>query len=280
VISYRDKKNEEKWIMTDSGRLSSEDAQFVCALVRKVGAELLRWRPNREAVIDLDISQKGDGSLVSAADHAAQALFFSEISARFPEEPVLSEEGILNSEGKSERSWILDPLDGTREFLNGTADFAIQLACCWRGNVIGGWIYFPALDCLIESTDGLVAYRDGRSLSVRDRENLEPTRVLVRGVQCRDARAQHPIIDTQVALRRFLVGELDVIIIRIGRLGVWDVAGWSILVEAAGGVVCNGKGVRPQFGASVPAEDFVIFALPGLKIEAVDIASTLTEEPC
>jgi fructose-1,6-bisphosphatase/inositol monophosphatase family enzyme len=83
-----------------------------------------------------------------------------------------------------------------------------------------------------------------------------------------------------VALRRFLVGELDVIIIRIGRLGVWDVAGWSILVEAAGGVVCNGKGVRPQFGASVPAEDFVIFALPGLKIEAVDIASTLTEEPC
>lgn len=266
--------------MTDFGRLSAEDAQFVGSLVRKVGAELLRWRPNREAVIDLEISQKGDGSLVSAADHAAQALFFSELSTRFLGEPVLSEEGILNSDGSSERSWILDPLDGTREFLNGTPDFAIQLACCWRGNVIGGWIYFPALDCLIESTDGLVAHRDGRSLLVRDRESLEPTRVLVRGVSCRHARAQHPIIDTQVALRRFLVGEIDVVIIRLGRLGVWDVAGWCILVEAAGGVVCNGRGVRPQFGASVPAEDFVIFALPSLKEEAVKIASSLTGEPC
>ena len=71
----------------------------------------------------------------------------------------------------------------------------------------------------------------------------------------------------------------DVVIIRLGRLGVWDVAGWSIIVEAAGGVVCNGKGVRPQFGARLPAEDFVIFALPSLKEEAVCIASTLTEDP-
>jgi myo-inositol-1(or 4)-monophosphatase len=266
--------------MTDSGRLSTEDVQFVVALVRKVGAELLRWRPNREGAIDLDISQKMDGSLVSAADHAAQELFFSEISARFPEEPVLSEEGVLNDDGKSERSWILDPLDGTREFLSGTPDFAVQLACCWRGNVIGGWIYFPAIDCLIESNTGLAAYCNGRSLSVRDRRNLEPARVLVRGVSCRDTRAQHPIIDTQVALRRFLVGELDVVIIRLGRLGVWDVAGWSIIVEAAGGLVCNGKGVRPEFGARLPAEDFVIFALPSLKEEAVSIASTLTEDPC
>jgi 3'-phosphoadenosine 5'-phosphosulfate (PAPS) 3'-phosphatase len=82
--------------MTDSGRLSTEDAQFVGALVRKVGAELLRWRPNRDGAIDLEISQKIDGSLVSAADHAAQDLFFSEMSARFPEEPVLSEEGVEN----------------------------------------------------------------------------------------------------------------------------------------------------------------------------------------
>lgn len=266
--------------MTDAGRLSTEDAEFVRALVKKVGAELLRWRPNRDGAIDLGISQKIDGSLVSAADHAAQDLFFREVSARFPEEPVLSEEGVLNNDGKSERSWILDPLDGTREFLSGTPDFAVQLACCWRGDVIGGWVYFPAIDYLIESIAGLAASCDSRSLSVRDRKNLEPARVLVRGVQSRDSRAQHPIIDTQVALRRFLVGELDVVIIRLGRLGVWDVAGWSIIVEAAEGVVCNGKGDRPKFGAHFPAEDFIIFALPSLKKEAVAIASTLTEDPC
>lgn len=263
--------------MAALGTLTTDDAEVIENLVRRVGAELLRWRPRNSPRTDLDIVEKVDGSLVSAADHAAQELFFAEFSHFFPGEPILSEEGVLNGDGRSERSWILDPLDGTKEFLKGSPDFAVQLACCLNGSAVGGWVYFPALDCLVVSNDGMTAFRDKQVLSIRDRKTLEPSRVLVRGIQCLDPRATHPIIDTQVALRRFLAGELDIIIIRLGQLGVWDVAGGSILVEAAGGVACNGEGLRPRFGASIPPEEFVIFSLPSLKEAALEIAGSLKE---
>lgn len=256
--------------------ISSEDVEFVGGMLRQAGAELMRWRPGGEkGIAVLGIEQKADGSLVSAADFAAQKIIFSGLGERFGDEAVLSEEGVLNERGRSRRSWIVDPLDGTREFLSGTADFAIQLACCIEGRVIAGWVYFPALNRLVVALDGGVARADSRVYSVWEREKLEPTRVLVRGCECLDPRVLHPIIDTQVALRRLLAGELDVVIIRLGSLGVWDVAGWSVIVKCAGGVVCDEHGEPVPFGARIRPPSTVIFAVPGLKDVALDIAKSL-----
>lgn len=256
--------------------MTLEDIAFVEALLREAGAELLRWRPGRgEKGVNLDIEQKSDGSLVSAADFAAQKVIFNRLDERFPGEAVLSEEGVLNATSVSERSWIVDPLDGTREFLSETPDFAIQLACCVGGQVTAGWVYFPALDRMISSTDGQRAVSDSRVHWVWDRKQLEPTRVLVRGCECRDSRALHPIIDTQVALRRLLSGELDIVIIRLGSLGVWDVAGWSPIVTGAGGIVCDEDGACVVFGARTTPPRTIIFTVPSLQEAAMNIAKTL-----
>lgn len=256
--------------------MSSEDADYVTELVLEAGSELMRWRPGTaNGGLALGIEEKSDGSLVSSADFAAQKVIFKGLGAQFPDESVLSEEGVLNECGSSSRSWIVDPLDGTHEFLAGTPDFAVQLACCLHGRSVAGWVYFPALQRLIAARDGAFATIDGRVCSVIDRGKLEPMRVLVRGSDGQDPRAQHPTIQTQVALRRLLVGELDAVIIRLGRLGVWDVAAWSVIVLCAGGVVCDEYGSAVSFGATVTPPRTVVFSVPGLKEEVVDIARAL-----
>ena len=266
------------------GTLSEEDVLYVHELLEATGRELLKWRARLSSSgsierSGLEVSEKDDGSLISAADFAAQKMIFEAIRARFPGQGILSEEGVLGvrvgERGPGEQSWILDPLDGTREFLSGTPDFAIQLAHCTAAGVSAGWVYFPALRKMISATEGVQSKINDRFCQVVNQDSLEPDRVLVRGIEYRDPRAKHPIIDTQVALRRLLVGELDVVIIRLGRLGVWDVAGWSIIIENAGGVVCGVSGAIVRLDANTPSGTTIVFAVPGLRDEALKIANSL-----
>ncbi len=282
--NYTIKKEQLMNVGQTKGTLSEEDVLYVHELLEATGQELLNWRGQLSSQGSIEgsglaVSEKDDGSLVSAADFAAQKMIFEAIQARFPDQDILSEEGIIGGrgggQGRGEQSWILDPLDGTREFLSGTPDFAIQLAHCSAAGVTAGWVYFPALRRMISSTDGVHSEVNDRLCQVLDRDSLEPDRVLVRGIEYQDPRAKHPIIDTQVALRRLLVGELDVVIIRLGRLGVWDVAGWSVIIEHAGGVVCGASGSIVRLDANTPLGTTIVFAVPGLRDEALKIANSL-----
>jgi fructose-1,6-bisphosphatase/inositol monophosphatase family enzyme len=289
------------------------NANKIESVLFAAGRELLQYRPivsrNRDTVgqgfetSHLEIETKVDGTLVSKADHAAQRIIFGGLGELFPHYPIYSEEGTYlrgsvtedassvdskvsliadngfyeDSSYGSGSSWILDPLDGTKEFLSGGPDFAVQLGLCESGKVVAGWVYFPALSILINSFKGERSLYQGRPLTVLDRDTLEPSRVLVRGAVCPRGLATHPIIETQVALRRLLVGELDAVIIRLGRLGVWDVVAWALIVEQAGGVVCAPDGSEIDFhGASVSSQT-ILFTVPSLFKDIREIANTITD---
>ena len=113
------------------------------------------------------VTWKADDSPVGVADHAADAAIQQRLRAAFPDDAILTEEsGAL--EGKSGRRWIVDPVDGTRDFLRGLPYWANLIALEAGGQIVVGVLHLPALGKLYTAARGGGAWRDGMRLTVRD----------------------------------------------------------------------------------------------------------------
>lgn len=113
---------------------------------------------------DVQVKLKGDRSPVTAADHAAHQLIIQALTDWDPEVPVVSEEGdIPGDEARSgwERFWLVDPLDGTREFLEHNGEFTVNIALIEHAIPVLGAVYAPALDLLYYAGQGLGAWKRG-----------------------------------------------------------------------------------------------------------------------
>ena len=202
-------------------------------------------------VENLQVSLKGPGDFVSAADHRADKTLIAELGRARPTYGFLTEEsGDLPGEDRGNR-WIIDPLDGTTNFLHGIPQFAISIALQREGTVIAGVIYNPANDELYTAERGKGAFLNDQRLRVAGRRKLNEC-VIACGLP-HIGRGDHELSRQEMAelqnrvagLRRFGAASLDLAFVAAGRLDgywernlqPWDIAAGQFMVREAGGVV-------------------------------------------
>ncbi len=224
------------------------------AAARKAGRGLAR---DFGEVEQLQVSVKGPGNFVSAADHRAEEVIFRELSRARPGYGFLMEErGAVAGEDKTHR-WIVDPLDGTTNFLHGIPLFAISIGLEREGHLIAGVVYNPVTNELYTAERGRGAFLDDkRRLRVAARKTLAEA-VVATGIP-HHGRPGHGVFLAEVAsvmrevagLRRTGSAALDLAWTAAGRFDIywernlrpWDLAGGIVLVREAGGMVSDTEG--------------------------------------
>ena len=204
-------------------------------------------------VENLQVSRKGPADFVSSADLYAQKVLREELGKARPEFGFLMEEAdqVEDSSTKSER-WIVDPLDGTSNFLHGLGHWAISIAAERAGEVIAALVYDPIKNESFWAEKGMGAYSRNQRLRVSARRDLSDC-LIATGAPFKGVMHRRPnflpelaAVMPQVAgIRRFGAAALDLAYVAAGRfdgfwetgLGAWDSAAGILLVKEAGGFV-------------------------------------------
>lgn len=207
-------------------------------------------------VENLQVSRKGAADFVSQADLAAESTLHEELSKARPEWNFLMEESGHVENDKDAPTWIIDPIDGTTNFLHGIPHFAISIAVRQNDKLTAGIVYDPCRDELFHAEQGTGAYLNGRRIRVSGRrqmsEALFATGIpfLGRGDETTDAAFQaelNRVAKSSAGVRRFGAAALDLAWVASGRydgfwergLSAWDIAAGIVLVREAGGFVSD-----------------------------------------
>jgi myo-inositol-1(or 4)-monophosphatase len=204
-------------------------------------------------VEQLQVSLKGPRNFVTAADRRAESILREELAKARPDYGFLGEEGGSHPGSDKTHRWIVEPLDGTTNFLHGIPHFAIAIALERNGTIVAGLVYNPANDEMFIAERGKGAFLNDKRIRVAARARLADAIVACglphygRGDL---ALARSEIAAAQRAfagLRRYGAATLDLAWIAAGRLDAywerdlspWDLAAGSILVREAGGFITD-----------------------------------------
>ncbi|MFO0438942.1 MAG: inositol monophosphatase family protein [Phenylobacterium sp.] len=205
---------------------------------------------------ELQVSRKGAADFVSAADIKAEQSLFESLSKARPGYSFLGEErGLIEGTDKT-HTWIVDPLDGTTNFLHAIPHFAINIALQREGVVVAAVTYNPVANELFWAEKGKGAFVNDRRLRVAARQRLDES-VLATGIpflghgqHARFLKELHQISQRVAGVRRFGAAALDLAWVAAGRmdgfwerdLSAWDLAAGLLLVTEAGGKVTTAEG--------------------------------------
>ncbi|WP_051340251.1 inositol monophosphatase family protein [Azospirillum halopraeferens] len=219
-------------------------------------------------VEQLQVSRKGPSDFVSAADHRAEKTLRDELQKARPDFGFLMEESGGSSGRDKTTRWIVDPLDGTTNFLHGLPHFAISIGLEKSGEIVAGVVYEPVHDELFWAEKGQGAYLNHTRLRVSERRNMADA-LIATGIPFKGRGDAAGFLDeaeaimTEVAgIRRFGAASLDLAYVAAGRydgywergLAPWDCAAGVLLVTEAGGFVSEiGGGRNPVFGGTILA---------------------------
>jgi myo-inositol-1(or 4)-monophosphatase len=219
---------------------------------------------------ELRVSSKSTPTdLVSEADHAAERLIRERLSAARPNDGVLGEEGGDHA-GTSGVRWVVDPLDGTVNFLFGIPQWAVSIACEDADGALAGVVYDPLRDELFSAERDGVALRDGAPISASTRTDLATALVGTGfGYDAEVRRAQAAVAARLLPdvrdLRRFGSAAVDLAWTACGRLDAYYEHGLNAWDLAAGRLICERAGLEvrdlPPVGPSGPG---VVVAPPAL----------------
>ena len=224
----------------------------------------------------LTVTAKGPKDFVSEIDHAAEAAIVETLLATYPDHAILAEEGTKKGENHdADYVWIIDPLDGTTNFLHGFPQYCVSIALAHKNVVQQGVIYDPVRNDLFTATRGRGAFLNDRRMRVSRRTHLRDC-LIGTGFPFRDGSyldtylAMMKAMITQTAgLRRPGAAALDLAYVAAGfydgfwevGLNPWDVAAGSLLVLEAGGLIGDLDGDSDYlFGGQVIAANPKIFA--------------------
>lgn len=220
---------------------------------RKAGRALAR---DFGEVAELQVSKKGAADYVSAADLKAEQTVFEELLRARPGYGFLGEErGMIEGTDKT-HSWIVDPLDGTTNFLHAMPHFAINIALQREGVIVAAVTFNPANADLFWAERGRGAYLNERRLRVAARTRFEEAVIATgipfmgHGQHGRFLKELHQITQRVSGVRRFGAAALDLAWVAAGRfdgfwerdLNAWDMAAGVLLVTEAGGRVTDADG--------------------------------------
>jgi myo-inositol-1(or 4)-monophosphatase len=204
----------------------------------------------------LQVSLKGPANFVTAADRRVEQILREELGKARPGSGFLGEEGGRQEGTDKTHTWIVDPLDGTTNFLHGIPQFAISIGLEREGTIVAGIVYNPANEELFTAERGKGAFLNDRRLRVASRKRLADA-VIACGLphygrgDLDIGRKELAVVQEKVAgLRRFGAAALDLAWLAAGRLdgywernlSPWDMAAGLLLVREAGGFVTDLEG--------------------------------------
>jgi myo-inositol-1(or 4)-monophosphatase len=230
------------------------------------------------------VSAKGRADIVTAADTEVQDFIDRRIRRAFPNHGILAEEGLDTTAGKAWR-WIVDPLDGTKNFARGIPSFCVSIAAEREGRVELGVVYDPIYDELFVGVRGQGAWCNGEPVRVSEISALGAA-FLATGLPHRVQRFSGSIAQTfgrfasrSLGVRDRGAGALDLCYVACGRFDAyweidqspWDIAAGALIVEEAGGRMTNFRGGRFDiYGGETVASNgkihegmLAILAMPG-----------------
>jgi 3'(2'), 5'-bisphosphate nucleotidase len=241
--------------------------QQLCLLAEKAGIQAMRFYDGRAAV-----TLKSDASPLTDADRASHELLSQFLPDLIPDIPVISEESQDPTGGFSVgdgRFWLVDPLDGTKEFLKGTGEFTVNVALIEQRRPIMGVVHAPALDLTyfadLENGAFLRNRNEGPILIRTQRSNPDRARIvaskdhagpMVQAMLSRLPQAELKSMGSSLKFCLVGAGEADIYLRDIPTME-WDTAAAQCVVEAAGGLVCTLDGNPLRYGK------------PGLKNPAI-----------
>ncbi len=239
----------------------------ICLLAENAGAHAMRFYRGHTSVV-----LKSDSSPLTDADRASHNFILQFLPGLIPGIPIISEESqdpTHDLTDAEECFWLVDPLDGTKEFLKGTGEFTVNIALVERGRPVLGVVYAPALGRFYFADSKVGAFRrdnHGAPVPLRTRSSVgEPLRVVASkdhaGPLIQSMLAHLPDVELKSmgsSLKFCLVaeGQADIYLRDIPTME-WDTAAAQCVVEAAGGSVCTLDGSPLRYGK------------PGLKNPAI-----------
>ena len=230
--------------------VSSPTLNVMTAAARKAARGLIR---DFGEVEQLQVSIKGPGDFVSTADLKAERTLKTELGRARPGYAMLFEEGGATPGSDPRHRWIVDPLDGTTNFLHGIPHFAISIGLERDGEIVAGVVYDPTRDEMFTAEKGAGAYVNDRRLRVSARRNMGEA-LIATGIPGLRGSAHEIHMPTLTAvslvtagIRRFGSAALDLAYVAAGRydgywefgLSPWDFAAGLLLVREAGGYVSD-----------------------------------------
>lgn len=226
-------------------------------VVRRAGAAIMEIYAT-----DFVVRDKNDASPVTEADERAEALILPELARLSPDIPVVSEEEAASGRipAVGERFWLVDPLDGTKEFINRNGEFTVNIALVEHGVPVLGVVFAPALDRLFAGAAGLGAFTEDRGArrSIAARRPPAEGLTVVASRSHGDAEALAAFLAGRKVARQtnagsslklclVAAGEADVYP-RLGRTMEWDIAAGDAVLRAAGGIVRTLDGPPLRYG--------------------------------
>jgi 3'(2'), 5'-bisphosphate nucleotidase len=226
----------------------------------------------------VDVRSKGAGGPVTEADHASNEAILKLLERERPEDPVLSEESPSPSPARpADRLWIVDPLDGTKEFLAGNGEFSVMVGLSRDGAAVLGAVFEPDIGRLYLGAIGLGAWRVDRPLDAPSIRPLDAARTAVdrlRFVRSRSHPSERlrrleaqlgdftPVVSGSVGVKCALItnGEADLYVHPVPYLKEWDTCAPEAVVRAAGGRVTDCAGGPLAYGKPQPVQPGGIFA--------------------
>ena len=205
----------------------------------------------------ITVTEKQPNDYVTEVDQAVEKEIISIIRKSYPNHCILGEESGEISGKDDDYTWIIDPIDGTRNFIHGFPHFAVSIAISYKGKVEHGVIYDPIRQELFIASRGKGAQMNDRRIRVSKHKSLEECLIgtgfpFRHSTEYVDAyiKSLHSILPLCGDVRRAGAATLDLAYVACGRLDgfweaglhIWDIAAGTLLIKEAGGLVCDFRG--------------------------------------
>tara|TARA_B100000963_G_scaffold294163_1_gene264721 strand:- start:1120 stop:1920 length:801 start_codon:yes stop_codon:yes gene_type:complete len=229
-------------------RLNSPQINLIVRACMKASKPLIR---DFGEVENLQVSSKGPGDFVSSADKRTEKILIDELQKAHPTYGIVTEEtGIINKSNFKNR-WIIDPIDGTMNFLNGIPQFAISIAYEEDGEIKCGVVFNPIMNEMFCAEKGMGAFLNNSRIRVSNKKKLKDALVVTGGPKAA-SKIKEKIFSEYVkisnhasSVRKFGSAALDMAFVACGRfdgywqreLNYWDIAAGVIILKEAGGFV-------------------------------------------
>jgi len=234
-------------------KLSSANINVMVKACRKAAKVIIR---DFGEIENLQVSLKGPGDFVTASDKKVEEILIDELQKARPNYSILSEEiGVISNDESFK--WIIDPIDGTANFLHGIPHFAISLALENEGEIICGIIYDPIKDEMFVAEKGNGSYVNNQRMRVSSRSKLKDCIIFTGGSKSGSKDKELSLKEycnfsskVLIPIRKLGSASLDMAYVAAGRcdgfwqrsLNYWDIAAGIILVKESGGFVTDFNG--------------------------------------
>lgn len=233
----------------------------------------------------LEIFGKSDGTPVSSADLAVDAFLRTELTRLLPSAGWLSEETIdAPNQREGDLVWLVDPIDGTRDFIRGQSGWAISVALVSSHRPLLAMLHAPARDEFWQAEAGHGAFCNGARLAASSRAQLSGARVPTRALPAEDADMAMVEQPNSIALRIAMVAADMADLVATLRWGYeWDIAAAALIAREAGAAISDAQGGKLNYNKPDPRVFGVAVSAPAIHADLIarlaDRARLLGQRP-